>query len=219
MRFLKTFLILPLCLLSACAMKNHSFVSNEPLQVEKEIMSFDMPSNKVSRAFLTDLADDVTHRATGDITVTVRYFMKKPLKATQQIADKQGAHVKSYLQQQGVRQRILVLSAPDHEEDTINTINISYPALKAKGPSHCADITHADADRFDHGYDGGYFYGCTGDRYLSEMIARPGDLLGNDTTAAADSQRLGKSLETYRAGERATLPEDEGVSASNVYSK
>ena len=79
------------------------------------------------------------------------------------------------------------------------------------------DITHADADRYSHGSDSGYYYGCTGDRYLSEMIARPGDLLGNDTTVDTESQRQAKSLDTYRAGDRQTEASDEGVSASDVY--
>lgn len=214
-----TFLLLPLFLVSACAMKNHSFVSNEPLSVHTETVSVDMPSDRVSRSLLTDIADDVKHRGDGDVTVTVHYALKRPLKATQTIADTQGARVKSYLQNQGVRRPVLVIAEPDHDGMGANVITIAYPALKAKGPSNCTDITHADADRSDHGYDGGYFFGCTDDKYLSEMIARPGDLLGNDTTTAADSQRLGKSLDVYRAGERATAKEDEGVSASNVYTK
>ncbi len=209
-------LIIPTLFASACAMQNQSYISNEPLQVQDESVLHEMSSNNVTRGDLNYIADDINRRATGDVSITVHYMMKKPFKATQQVADAQGARIKAYLKQQNVRRHVLVLAEPD-QDDGVNRIAIAYPALKAKGPANCMDITHADADRFSHGSDSGYYYGCTSDRYLSEMIARPGDLLGNDTMTNAESQRLGKSFDTYRAGERITAESDEGVSASDVY--
>lgn len=215
MRFILAFF--PLFLISACAMQNHSFVSNEPIKIENETAEHEMPADKVSRSVLNHIADDVNRRGTGDVTVTVHYMMKKPLKATQHIADTQGKRVQSYLVQQGIKRRVIVQTEPD-QDSTPNRITIFYEAMRAKAPAHCRDISQADADRFGHKTDSDYYYGCTGDSYLSQMIARPGDLLGNDTSTLADSQRLNKSLENYRAGERATKEQDEGVSASNVYS-
>ena len=205
-------------LLSACAMQNHSYVSNEPMQVREEQISHDMPADHVSRGALDYIADDVNRRATGDVSVTVHYQLKNPLKATQKLAETQGSRVKAYLQKEHVRRPVRVFVEPDQEE-AVNRITISYSALKAVTPANCMDITHADADRFDHGTDSGYYYGCTDDRYLSEMIARPGDLLGNDTASGAESQRLGKALETYRSGERLTPQGEDGVSASDVYTQ
>ncbi len=204
-------------LLAGCSMQNNSFISQQPLQVQKETVQKDFPSDKVSKAELNEIADDINHRAQGPITIKVDYALKQPLHSSQRVAEAQGNHIKAYLNQQEVKRQINVQLEPVKDAASVNTIHISYDALKALPPKDCNSIALADADQYTHGSDSDYRYGCSGDQYLSRMIARPGDLLGNETNSVAESQRLGKSTDNYNAGERATPPDQEGLSASKVY--
>lgn len=144
------------------------------------------------------------------------YALKKPLHNSQRIAEAQGKRVKDYLIAQGIKRPVVVELEPVENLD-VNNVHISYDALLAQPPKDCDNINKADADEFSHGSDSGYRYGCQHDTYLSQMIARPADLLGNDTTSPDDSQRLSKSMDTYRNGDPATPLDQQNLSASKVY--
>lgn len=81
---------------------------------------------------------------------------------------------------------------------------LRYEAWQVLQPADCTNAPMPDADNFGFSTDADYKFGCTRDQYLGAMVARPADLLGNDTSADADSQRLGASQETYRDGEPLT---------------
>lgn len=206
------------CGLSACAniMSNPTLIESDKLQLQPETIQHHFEADRVSKSTLNEIALDIKRRAESPVTVDVHYLLRKPLAGTQRVANAQGARVKSYLQQNGVRNQIQIMMTPS-QTDALNHIYVRYEALSAAPPSHCLPIEFGDANNYSHESDSGYRYGCANKDYISQQIARPGDLLGRDTTPGTDSQRLGKSQDTYRSGERATNPADEGLTASTVY--
>lgn len=203
------YLLLGALALGACTMENPSFVKSNPMLVTNEDVVFSKPSRDVSKDMLLQLADDIKRRADGPVTLTIQH----PAGA-QALAIKQAQMIKSLFADNYVRSHVIV-SYNANKPSPPNQIIVRYSAVRAN--ADCAGtIMDADAGNYNHTSDNPYKLGCSRDQFLSAMIARPVDLLGNDATSTADSQRLGKSQETYRAGERAT-PSDATLSASDVY--
>ncbi len=209
-------LVIASLLLAGCAMQNNSFIHDRPISVAQENVEKTFLSTEISRSELAGIADDIVRRGTSPVAITVDYAATAPLKNAERVAEAQGSRVKSFLAAQGVRHATSVKTRPA-EAETVNRITISYEALKAAAPEDCQPMAAADADRYTHNTDGPYRFGCRQKEMISAQIARPGDLLGNDATMAPESQRLGKQLETYRAGEPATPQGADGLTASTVY--
>jgi pilus biogenesis lipoprotein CpaD len=198
--------------LGACTLQNPTFVNQEKLQVTKQEVVFERDADRLTRHDLTALADDIKRR--GDSTVTI-HVLHQPGAAPASIGKRQAMMIRDHLLQEGVTLPIHVHL--NSQGTTIpNPIQVTYSAFNASSP--CAtDITQADGNHYTPTSDVPYQFGCGRDKYVSAMIARPQDLLGNDSSTLAESQRLSKSLETYRAGERATPAGEDGISASSVY--
>lgn len=210
-------LLIASLLLAGCAMQNHSFVDQQKMTVAPEEVQRTFLATEVSRSELAAMADDIIRRGTSPVAITVDYAPVKPLKGAERVAEIQGARIKSYLAGHGVRHATTVTTRPGASDEKVNRITVSYEALKASAPADCASMAKADGDHYTHNTDSDYRFGCRHKELVSAQIARPGDLLGNNTTTPADSQRLGKQLETYSAGEPATPQGADGLTASNVY--
>lgn len=201
-------------LLAACAMKNNSLINQEPMQVRNEHAGISFRTDRASKLAIDNTADDIKRRANGPVTISVDYNASSY--DAQRVAQAQGTQLRAHLREQFVKQPIHVMLQPvDAAQEKL--VRIEYNALSAKAPQDCGMIGEADPDQYAHESDSAYRFGCTHDRYLAQMIARPGDLLGNDSISPAESQRLGRSQELYRAGQPATPADTQGLSASNVY--
>lgn len=113
------------------------------------------------------------------------------------------------LKNQGVRQ-IEADILPVKDSGDVSKTLISYDALNARPPSECdepMDMTFADPYLAED-----YALGCTVHTYVSRQIARPKDLLGNDTMDNNDGRKNANGLETYMGG--APNPELKGERAS-----
>jgi type IV pilus biogenesis protein CpaD/CtpE len=213
-------ILVPFCavalLLTGCTLPNKSFLTESPIEISEEEIVHEFQATRVGRGELNTIVDDLKRRGTENATVTIHYAPGKSLKESAQIAEIQGQRIRNHLIARGACKSVVVSTLPDADAAP-NRITISYRALTASAPAHCADISEADGDNFTHADDSKYRYGCQSKKMISAQIARPSDLLGNDAAADADSARLGKSQATYRLGERATNPGDEGLTASDVY--
>lgn len=208
---MKSFSLPLLVLLSACAMQNPSFIHNEKMQVLREPVSAGFDANALPKSQMLAMVDDIKHRAGQDVTVTVAY----PPHGNAQLAAAQGAQVKQFLLAHDIKRDVRVETAPTATGPN-NIVTLNYSALRAA--SSCdTPIQNADAGLYDHGSDANYRFGCAHDQMLAMQIARPEDLLGNDTTTLAESQRVAKSLDNYRAGENATPENTQPLTASTVY--
>jgi pilus biogenesis lipoprotein CpaD len=212
---MKQFLVLlALPLLAACAMKNASFVNQQKMLVVDEQTVFERSADKLTKGDLMNIADDIKRRGNGTVDVAIVYPLQK---GQERVASAQGNMIRNMLTQNGVRQPVRIDLQPTGVASP-NMVAISYNAVRA-GANCNGDIADADADNYTHATDNSYSLGCSRDKYMAQMIARPEDLLGNDTMSPTDSQRLGKSQDTYRAGEPATPEGTTGLSASDVYNQ
>lgn len=210
MRFAFLFFAL---LTTGCAMQNPSFVNKEKILVGPENVVFSKEASQVTRADLLQVADDIKLRASSDVNVIVTYPLQKNEEA---LANTQKKIIRDTLLDAGVRTPMHFAVNPQGIAAP-NKVTIQYEALRAA--TNCTGTTDdADAGNYTHESDNPYTFGCSRDKYFAAQIARPGDLLGNDAVSPAESQRIGKSLDTYRAGERATVAGEDGLSASDVYS-
>lgn len=214
--FVRFALILSAIFLGACSMKNPSFMNTSPIEVSYEPVSHRFDGPRLSTRALNSVADDIMRRGHGAVTVTA-FYLGHDNKAEKRIAQAQAERVKVYLFQQNVKNPINAVSSTVSDGEKISYITISYDTIAASAAAGCVDISDADADHYTHSSDAPYQFGCARQKQLAAMVARPSDLLGNAETVDADSARLSKTLDNYRAGERATSPADEGLSASTVY--
>ena len=204
--------LLAACCLSACAMQNPSFVNQEKIQVGPEQVTFKRDAADLSRGDLLQLADDISRNGMGDVEVTILYPLQKGL---ENVAQAQKRIVQDTLRQGGVVHPIHFVVNPQGL-GAPNSISISYQAMRAH--AGCPGrITDADAGHYSHEADNPYTLGCERDHYFAAQIARPADLLGNDASVAAESQRMSKSLDTYRAGEQLTPAGTSSLSTSDAY--
>lgn len=212
MKHFLVLLVLPL--LAACAMQNPSFVNREKMLVGSEQAAFEKDADKLTKSDIAYLADDIQRRGDGPVEIGIIYPLQK---GQERVASAQGNMIRNLLVQNGVR-RPIHLDLQPTGKSLPNRVTISYSGLRAIANCN-GQIADADADNYTHATDNPYQLGCSRDQYMAQMIARPEDLLGNDATSPAESQRLGKSLETYRAGESATPADATGLSASDVYNQ
>jgi pilus biogenesis lipoprotein CpaD len=212
MKHLSVLFALPL--LAACAMQNPSFVNQQKMLVNSEQALFEKDADKLTKSDLAYLADDIKRRGEGKVEVGIIYPLQK---GQERVASAQGNMIRNTLAQHGVRNPIHLDLQPTGKS-LPNLVTISYGSLRASANCN-GQIADADADNYTHATDNPYSLGCSRDQYLAQMIARPEDLLGNDATSPAESQRLGKSLEAYRAGESATPEGQQSLSASDVYNQ
>ncbi len=209
--------LLPLCfcaclLLNACAMQNPSFVNREKIQVGPETIVFKRTADQLSKGDLLNVADDIARNGTSPVDVTILYPLQKN---QEQVANAQKNIIHDTLLRGGVRQPMHFIVNPQGI-GAPNTITIQYDVLRAN--AGCSGrITDADADNYSHDKDNPYTLGCERDRYFAAQIARPGDLLGNDTSLADESQRLSKAIDTYRSGEPVTPAGTSSLSTSDAY--
>lgn len=199
-------------ILGACTLQNPSFVSDRPLQLSEQEVVFEREADAINSHDIDRLADDIKRRSDNAVTIHV---LHQPTASHKQIAQAQANKLKHSLINKGVMNPIYIHL--NNQGTTVpNQIQISYSALKAH--TDCQHfITDADANAYTPTTDVPYQFGCSRDYYLSAMIARPSDLLGNTAASDNESQRLSKTLDTYRAGERITPASEDGISASDVY--
>ena len=201
--------------MGACTLQNPSMIHQEKIQVSSEAYRYERSADRVTQNDLVDLADQIKRRGDSPVTIRITYPLKPNATTQQRIANVQAQRIKTVLSTEGVKQPI-ILDLQANGKSTPNLIQVSFTALQANAGCE-GHLTDADANNYTQTTDVNYGFGCSHDRYLSAMIARPDDLLGNDTTSDAQSQRLSKSLDTYRAGDAVTPASAQEISASDVY--
>lgn len=111
---------------------------------------------------------------------------------------------------EGIDARVVIMPV----DEAYGRALVSYKVLEALPPEGCG-LMPGMYGAVGRGDVAKYEMGCDTKLYMSKQIARPKDLLGNDTEEGFDSQRQGVIYENmYRSGQ--PMPGVSGESASGT---
>lgn len=198
-----TFLTLPL-LLCACSsvkvpsMRTHSMLVPGQSQLAEGLVNEKFPMSEISYDDTSRLGEDHGNRGAGPATVMVLYNNGECPRASLKLASKQGDMIRDQMVENGAGE--VLVHATQVNDNLGNRAIISYNALNVLPPQGCEARMDGIADR-EFSMNNSYRLGCENERLIGQMVARPADLQGRDTTTPDTTQRQGVSGERYRAGE------------------
>ncbi len=195
-------LILPL-IVTSCGYKKPSLRTHSVLNPNQSELAESQYVEKYSMSEITyddtkRLGEDHNKRATSAANIMVLYNNGKCPKASLKLAKKQGAMIRDQMIENGAGE--VIVNATPLDDNKGNRAIISYTVLNVLPPSGCYERMDGIVDRqFSMSDD--YLLGCENERLIGQMVARPSDLKGRDTSSDDTSQRQSVSGERYRSGE------------------
>lgn len=182
--------------LCGCSMTTPSQVRTGEIMLKDSAQVETRTLDQFTRADAALLASDYKRNAHGNLSAVVSYD-RSDVRALKD-AKGQVARIARDLAAQGVSKLQAEYVAVD-DPRLYNQVVFSYAALVATPPDHCTRMP---------GYQGGedlvamhdYQISCESKSMLSQMIARPEDLLGRDGKTDTTARREGAVVETYQDG-------------------
>ena len=190
-------------LLMGCDVSTPSSLTTQHIQVKEVYKTEVLDLGKLDEAALTKLAGDYSKNGSGTVQVIATYLgeAKDAQKASAALG--KGQRVRSVLNRKGVTD-IAVNAVSVKDAAKSGRAFVTYRALTATPPEGCTNIPgHDGADNLDSSKD--YGMGCGVKTIMSQMVADPEDLLGNDDLDAGAARRQGTVVETYKSGTPNTL--------------
>ncbi|MBI1301684.1 MAG: hypothetical protein GC137_08510 [Alphaproteobacteria bacterium] len=186
--------------LASCDMYEKTYMTEKPMQVKEETVTYDLNYSEVNDQFITVLADHYNNHGGSPLDVVLTYdpksYRNTAMKATENIAE-----IKSALEQEGVSDVNGVIMPIKAQGDEAKLI-ISYVALSAHAPEDCnGQILGEDNKMYEEGSD--YKLGCSVKSMIAKQISKPADLLGKGGGyATSDGRAATNIIDAQRTGAR-----------------
>lgn len=184
--------------LVGCEINQETYMTQKPMQVKEETVTYDVNYSDINDQFIAVLADHYSKHGGSPLDVVLTYdpksYRNTAMKATENIAE-----LKSALAEEGVSDVNGVIMPIKAQGDEAKLI-ISYIALSAHAPEDCNGHTLGENNKM-YEEDSDYKLGCSVKTMVAKQISKPADLLGkgggyetSDGRAATniiDAQRTG----------------------------
>lgn len=173
--------------LSGCSaiMKEKTYLSDEKMTVTQEDYRRTMDTNAVNEAALNNLRNDYWAKGSGPVHVTVTYDPRSKMNTAMSASNAAGqiAQKMRCMGATDVQTEILPVNGSGGTSQTI----FAYDIYKAHAPAGCTMMGGVDERATEADTD--YKFGCSEDILLARQIARPKDLLGNDSLGTPAAKR------------------------------
>jgi type IV pilus biogenesis protein CpaD/CtpE len=195
-------------ILSACDMTTPSQVKTGEMQLVDAMKTVDLDPTRVNVEQVNIIAGDYGRNSEGPMRHVLTYRPGNPLNKV--AAESQGRKYAENFAKYGVKR----LEVSYVESGDVNAKAVlSYMALKALPPRNCVSSSSlAGADTLENTEN--YGMGCTMQISQSQMISRPGDLMGTSGNPDEEAKRMGVIVDKYRSG--VSNPPLQGLNASTV---
>lgn len=183
--------------LGACSFDTPTHVApTSRAEVYQDTMTVQDDTDKITSEVTQLIAGH--YRSYGDGTANVSVvFDPHSATNTAKRASEAADRISRDLKKQGVHDiRATTIPVPDSGARSVTTI--AYSTIEAKAPSDCGEPLSMSFADIKLGKD--YRLGCSVETYIAKQVARPKDLLGNDTMDNPDGKRATNVTEAYRAG-------------------
>ena len=200
-KFIKPIFCLALAIsVSSCGYPMHepTNVTSKRVEIKRENFSKTYTADSINDAMLKKMADDYYRYGDNGIDVVVFYDPKSKINTAME-ATREGARISNDLRVFGVKDvNVKILPVKDSGSDS--SVLISYDRVTAHKPEECGDLvgfngkgTNLDKKSRNDGYE----YGCEIEGLIAKQIARPRDLMGNDTKIPGEGRRSSNMSESY----------------------
>lgn len=183
-------------LLGGCSMTTPSQVRTGDIVLKDSAQVQTRELDQFTRADAALLASDYKRNNHGALSAVVS-FDRRDVRALKE-AKAQVARIARDLAAEGVHKLQAEYVAVD-DPHLYNQVVFSYAALVATPPDHCSRMPGNQGGE-DLAAMHDYQISCESKAVLSQMIARPEDLLGRDGKTDSTARREGAVVETYQDG-------------------
>ena len=193
--------------MTACSLREPDHFTRNKVQLIEERVTQDVSVAEFNDANILALANHYSRHGDGPLEVVVSYNPKSRSQGAM-YAGQKAAEVAASLRAQGVENiDAHIMPVKDLSESKIMVSYLGYDAL---GPKDCELMPGLEHRKINANES--YRMGCSVDTIFAKQIARPRDLLGQETSASTDGRRSANQVELYRTG----VPNEplEGESAS-----
>ena len=203
------FMLLTLCIvLAGCSLREPDHFTNKKMRVQEEKIVQQISVHEFDDAMAYSVSEHYRKHGKGAMSVSLTYDPKAKSN-TAMIATNEAARIKKALRNNGVQQadvRIIPAHGLGEEQQLI----VSYMSYDALAPEDCELMAGLETREVNAEAD--YEMGCSVETYLSRQIARPKDLLGQESANGANGRRVVNQLEVYQSGEPNELLDGETAS-------
>lgn len=185
-------------MLGACSMDSPSKVS-PTVRAELYQDSFTIQEDAVAVTpdMIAKIGGHYRANGTGPVHVSVVYDPYSKANTAMKAAD-QSKRIATGLRQNGIAD-IRADTMPIQQSGDVSQAMISFATIIASAPSECGGATLGRTTTEIKALEE-YQLGCSIETYMAKQIARPQDLLGNDTMDNVDGRRSANVLENYQSG-------------------
>ena len=193
-------------LLSACDVSTPSKVHTSSIQLKDVMKTVTVDPMRVDDQSVDMVLSDYRDNGNGPVRLVVPFAPGNPLNKL--AAEAQGTQYKKVFESRGLKDFRVSYTATANP----NAMGvISYEALAAEAPRNCHHMPgYYGADKLADGEQ--HNFGCEMLTAESQMLARPGDLMGTSGLPEDDGKRQGGLVEKYRTG--VVNPALQGLKAS-----
>jgi pilus biogenesis lipoprotein CpaD len=202
------FLCLALSLsVSACKLREPDHFSKNTIRVEEEKVVHEVAVTDLTPVAVDALSTHYRRHGDGPLNLTVTYDPQSKQSSAMSARD-DAVRVADLLRRNGVH-NVKTSVLPVKDSGSSGAI-ISYLGYNALAPKDCEVMPGLNNRAINADED--YKMGCSVDTLFARQIARPKDLLGQETSATVDGRRAANQVELYRTGQPNEALEGESAS-------
>lgn len=184
-------------MLGACSMDSPSKISpTARAEVYQDSFTIQEDTTAVTANMLAKIGNHYRTNGTGPVHVSVIYDPYSKTSTAMKAAD-QSKRIAGELRNVGVAD-IRADTMPIQQSGDVSQTMISFATIMAAAPTECGGTLGRATTEITALED--YQLGCSVETYMAKQIARPKDLLGNDTMDNVDGRRAANVLENYQSG-------------------
>lgn len=173
-----------------------SDLTTNKAEVYQENFSYEIATGELTQAEISGISNQYWSNGTGPLRLWVSYDPQSKVN-TAMNATRQAEKMKSALAKGGIKD-IESEIIPVAESGETSGAMISFKTLAVRAPGDCPEPMGIDFVDIKHNKD--YKMGCSIETYTAKQIARPKDLLGQDTMDNDSGRRNANTLEIYQQG-------------------
>lgn len=171
--------------LVACDLDQKTYLAPNRAQVEQSRYDAEVPVGGIDDNFYKALAQEYKTNGGGQLYMTFVYNPESGGSSAMTATELAGRASRA-LRQNGVSDaKVDIMPVVDSKHS--GKVLISYTRYAASAPKDCKTMPGLEDTKVELGWD--YQYGCSIEGQIAKQIARPRDLMGNDTSPDTSSGR------------------------------